>query len=88
MPPIKITEAYGPSIIWYNRLINLSMRCSTWRGNDLTKLSRQAQLLGLSEIREKERAMERVRTVMSLGNYSKAIAVEWFLKVIIVSRKR
>ena len=26
------------------------MRCSTWRGNDLTKLSRQAQLLGLSEI--------------------------------------
>ena len=52
VPPIEITEAYGPPIIWYNRLINLSMRCSTWRGNDLTKLSRQAQLfLGLSEIR-------------------------------------
>ena len=51
VPPIEITEAYGPPIIWYDRLINLSMRCSTWRGNDLTKLSRQAQLLGLSEIR-------------------------------------
>ena len=44
--PIEITEAYGPPIIWYDRLINLSMRCSTWRGNDLTKLSRQAQLFG------------------------------------------
>ena len=42
VPPIEITEAYGP----YDRLINLSMRCSTWRGNDLTKLSRQAQLFG------------------------------------------
>ena len=51
VPPIETTEAYGPSIIWYDRLINLSMRCSTWRENDLTKLSRQAQLLGLSEIR-------------------------------------
>ena len=50
VPPIEITEAYGPPIIWYDRLINLSMRRSTWRGNDLTKLSRQAQLLGLSEI--------------------------------------
>ena len=44
-------RAYGPPIIWYDRLINLSMRCSTWRGNDPTKLSRQAQLLGLSETR-------------------------------------
>ena len=50
VPPIEITEAYGPPIIWYDRLINLSMRCSTWRGNDPTKLSRQAQLLDLSEI--------------------------------------
>ena len=50
MPPIEITEADGPPIIWYDRLINLSMRCLTWRGNDLTKFSRQAQLLGLSEI--------------------------------------
>ena len=47
---IEITEAYAPLVNWYDRLINLSMRCSTWRGNDLTKLSRQAQLLGLSEI--------------------------------------
>ena len=51
VPPIEITEAYGPPIIWYDRLINLAMRCSTWRGNDLTKLSRLAQLLGLSKIR-------------------------------------
>ena len=53
VPPIEITEAYGPPIIWYDRLkiINLSMRCSTWRNYVLTKLSRQAQLLGLSEIR-------------------------------------
>ena len=27
-----------------DRLINPSMRCSTWRGNDLTKLNRQVQL--------------------------------------------
>ena len=27
-----------------DRLINPSIRCSTWRGNDLTKLNRQAQL--------------------------------------------
>ena len=25
VPPIEITEAYGPPIIWYDRLINLSM---------------------------------------------------------------
>ena len=50
VPPIEITKAYGPPVVWYDRLINPSMRCSTWRGNDLTKLSRQAQLLGLSEI--------------------------------------
>ena len=37
-------------LFWYDRLINPFMRCSTWRGNDLTKLSRQAQLFGLSEI--------------------------------------
>ena len=32
VPPIEITEAYGPMIIWNDRLINPSMRCSTWRG--------------------------------------------------------
>ena len=26
VPPIEITKAYGPPIIWYDRLINLSMR--------------------------------------------------------------
>ena len=36
VPPIEITEAYGPPIIWYDRLINLSRRCSTWRENDQT----------------------------------------------------
>ena len=50
IPLIEITEAYGLPVIWYDRLINPSIRCLTWRGNDLTKLSRQAQLLGLSEI--------------------------------------
>ena len=50
MRHIEIDEAYGPSVIWYDRLIKPSMRCLTWRVNDLAKLSRQAQLMGLSEI--------------------------------------
>ena len=35
---IVITKAYEPPVIWYDRLINPSMRCLTWRGNNLTKL--------------------------------------------------
>ena len=50
VPPMEITKAYVLPIIWYDRLVNPSMRFLTRRGNDLTKLSRQAQLLGLSEI--------------------------------------
>ena len=32
VPSMEITEAYGPPVIWYDRLINPFLRCSTWRG--------------------------------------------------------
>ena len=32
VPPMEITKAYGPPVIWYDRLINPSMICLTWWG--------------------------------------------------------
>ena len=41
---LEITEAHGLLIFGTDRLIKLCMKYWTWRGNNLTKLSRHAQL--------------------------------------------
>ena len=47
VPPIEITEAYRPPIIWYDRLMNPSME-----GKLPDKVEQTGYILGLSKIFE------------------------------------